>query len=128
MKIIQKIPVKQVITEKSKQGLADQFNGQKQRLEQECQQLQFEQRKLQNKKGVSKEEITKRFQREITKRKDKVKWIEFQLEQLEILPIGSEITEGEVESLVEVEVGNSWDSLTEDKAIIIKDGVVIQIK
>ncbi|WP_053219752.1 YlqD family protein [Virgibacillus senegalensis] len=127
MQIIRKIPVKQVITEKSKGKLVEQFNQNKQQLEQECQQLQFEQRKLQNKKGVSKHEVAKRFQQEIKKRKDKIKWIEFQLEQLSILPIGSEITEEEVETLVEVEEGYNWDDISDDKSIVVKDGIVIQI-
>ncbi|WP_074598241.1 YlqD family protein [Sediminibacillus halophilus] len=127
MKIIRKIPVKQVITERSKESLVEQFNQNKQQLEQECQQLQFEQRKLQNKKGVSKHEVAKRFQQEIKKRKDKIKWIEFQLEQLDILPIGSEITEEEVETLVEVEEGFNWNDISDNKAIIVKDGIVIQI-
>ncbi|SDL74823.1 YlqD protein [Sediminibacillus halophilus] len=105
----------------------EQFNQNKQQLEQECQQLQFEQRKLQNKKGVSKHEVAKRFQQEIKKRKDKIKWIEFQLEQLDILPIGSEITEEEVETLVEVEEGFNWNDISDNKAIIVKDGIVIQI-
>ncbi len=127
LKIIRKIPVKQVITERSKESLAEQFNQNKQQLEQECQQLQFEQRKLQNKKGVSKHEVAKRFQQEIKRRKDKIKWIEFQLEQLGILPIGSEITEEEVETLVEVEEGLNWGDISDNKAIIVKDGIVIQI-
>ncbi|MDL4840039.1 YlqD family protein [Aquibacillus rhizosphaerae] len=128
MKIIQKIPVKQILTEASKNKLEHSFYENKQQLEQECQQLLFEQKKLQNKKGVSKEEVYKRFQKEITKRKDKMKWLDFQLEQLNILPIGSEITEGEVESLVEVAEGSNWDEIIDDKAIIVKDGIVIQIK
>ena len=128
MKIIRKIPVKQVITENSKNKLTSQFIRQKRQLEQECQQLRFEQRKLQNKKGISKEEVHRRFQREIARRTDKIKWTEYQMDQLEILPLGSEITEEEVESLVEVEVGADWSNLMEDKAIIIKDGTVIQIK
>ncbi|WP_186577493.1 YlqD family protein [Aquibacillus kalidii] len=128
MEIIQKIPVKQILTENSKKQLRDNFYKHKQQLEQECQQLIFEQKKLQNKKGVSKQDIMKRFQPEITKRTDKMKWIEFQIEQLEILPIGSEIVEGEVETLVEVKEGSNWNELFNEKAIIIRDGIVIQIK
>lgn len=127
MKIIRKIPVKQVLTENSKKKLETEFQTSKKQLEQECQQLQFEQRKLQNKKGVSKEEVQKRFQQEITKRKDKIKWIEFKVEQLEVLSFGSEIIDGEVESLVEVEEGSDWEYLMGERVIIVKDGVVIQI-
>ncbi|QDP40153.1 YlqD family protein [Radiobacillus deserti] len=128
MQIIRKIPVKQVLTESSKETLHNQFISHQKQLEQECQQLKFEQRKLLSKKGISREEVTKRFQQEITKRTDKLKWIEFQLDQLETLPLGSELTEGEVESLVEVEVGSNWEELFGEQAIIVKDGTVIQIR
>ncbi|MRH42236.1 hypothetical protein GH741_06030 [Aquibacillus halophilus] len=128
MKIIRKIPVKQIITENSKKKLKDQFLKDQHQLEQECQQLLFEQKKLQNKKGISKQEVFKRFQQEITRRKDRINWTTFQLEQLEILPIGSQITEDEVETLVEVEEGSNWEELLRDKAIIVKDGIVTQFK
>ncbi|MDC3412921.1 YlqD family protein [Aquibacillus sp. 3ASR75-11] len=128
MKIIQKIPIKQVLTESSKTKIENQFHKHKVQLEQECQQLQFEQRKLQHKSGVSKEDVTKRFHAEISKRKDKIKWIDFQIEQLDILPLGSEITEDEVEALVEVNEGLNWDELMKERAIIVKDGTVIRIK
>ncbi|MCT2534499.1 YlqD family protein [Aquibacillus koreensis] len=128
MKIIKKIPVKQVLTEKSKERLKRNFQNNKKQLEQECQQLLFEQKKLQNKQGVSKDEVYKRFQSEIQKRKDKMKSIDFHLEQLNILPLGSEITEDEVEALVEVAEGTNWDEIKRDKEIIVQDGIVIQIK
>ncbi|MDC3416418.1 YlqD family protein [Aquibacillus salsiterrae] len=128
MKIIRKIPVKQIMTESSKRELHKVFDRQKQQLEQECQQLLFEQKKLQQKQGVSKEEVYKRFQGEITRRRDKMKWIDFQIEQLNILPIGSEMEEGEVEALVEVTEGSNWNELMSNKAIFVKDGIVIGIK
>lgn len=128
MKILQKIPVKQILTEKSKKKLAEQFMSRKKQLEQECQQLLFEERKLLNKKGVSKLEVNKRFRQEIDNREIKIKNMEFQMEQLNILPLGSEITEGEVETLVEVKVGDDWEELVSNRAILIEDGIVIQIK
>src|SRR5699024_5526578 len=109
MKIISKVFVKQIVTEKSKEKLFTIFQDSKMRLEQECQQLLFEQRKLQSKKGVSKIEVENRFQKEIEKRKDKINEIGFKLEQLEVLEIGSEIIEKEVDALVEVGVGMQWD-------------------
>ncbi|MBM7571798.1 YlqD family protein [Aquibacillus albus] len=128
MNIIQKIPVKQVLTDDSKEKMNQKFCHKKQQLDQECQQLLFEQKKLQNKNGISKQEVYKRFQQEIMRRKEQIKWIEFQLEQLEILPIGSELIEREVEALVEVSEGSNWQELMENKAIIIKDDIVIRIE
>ncbi|MEN2766472.1 YlqD family protein [Ornithinibacillus xuwenensis] len=127
MNIIKKIVIKQVITETSKQKLYGKFHKHKMRLEQECQQLLFEQRKLQNKKGISKQELQERFQQEIKNRKEKMKLVEFKMNQLEMLEIGSEIVEREVEALVEVNVGTHWNEIMEQTAIVIKDDVVVRI-
>ncbi len=96
-------------------------------LEQECQQLLFEQRKVQNKTKLSKREVTRRFQEEIDNRQEKINMIEFKMKQLEMLEIGSEIVETEVEALVEVTRGMQWDEMMKEKAIVVKDGVVVRI-
>lgn len=127
MKIITKVQVKQILTLDSKNKLKQSFMEDKMRLEQECQQLLFEQRKLENKKALVKKEIAKRFQNEINNRKEKISLIDFKLEQLEILEIGSEIVEKEVEALVEVKEGTHWNELDNSRAIVIKDGIVIRI-
>src|SRR5699024_9036964 len=64
MQIIKKVLIKQIVTEKSKEKLRNSFNDHKMRLEQECQQLRFEQRKLENKRSMSKQELSQRFQQE----------------------------------------------------------------
>lgn len=127
MNIIKKVQVKQVITEKSKQKIEEDFSQQKMYLEQECQQLLFEQRKLQNKAGLSKQEIKDRFEQEIEHRKEKIRLLDFKIEQLAMLELGSELVEREVDALVEVEEGSSWSALMDEQAIIIKDDVVIRI-
>lgn len=119
--------IKQIITEKSKQKLLHNFETQKMQLEQECQQLQFEQRKLQNKPSLSKQEIETRFQQEIKKRRDKMMLIDFKVEQLDVVEIGSEVIESTVESLVEVSEGMHWTKVMDEQAIIIKDDRVIRI-
>ncbi|MFA1818594.1 YlqD family protein [Virgibacillus oceani] len=127
MKIIKKVVIKQIITEKSKQKLKSNFNNHKIRLEQECQQLLFEKRKLQNKSATSKQDIAHRFQQEINKRKEKIKLADFKIEQLDMLEMGSEIIEKEVEALVDISVGSDWKEIMTEGAIVIKDDVVIRI-
>lgn len=127
VKIIKKIEVRQIITEASKEKIKKNFHARKMRLEQECQQLLFEKRKLLNKKGVYKQEIERKFEMEINKRKDEIKLIEFKEEQLDILDIGSEIVEGEVEALIDVNVGANWEELMKERAIVIKDDIVVRI-
>ncbi|SET83590.1 YlqD protein [Salinibacillus kushneri] len=127
MKIIRKTAVKQVITEKSKERLESKFQQQMAQLENECHQLQFEKRKLQSKKGISSQDVNTRFQKEIDRRQNKMKWIEYQLEQLDILPIGSEITESEVDEIVDISVGDNWSEVMGERSITIKDGTVIRM-
>ncbi|MCD5322660.1 MULTISPECIES: YlqD family protein [Pontibacillus] len=127
MQIIKRVSVKRVLTEASKETLQQEFEKRKKRLDQECQQLSFEKRKIEMKQNVSREEVAKRFNREIDKRKENIRWLEYQLEQLEILPLGSEIEDGDVESLVELSVGDTWDDVMNEGAIVVQDGKVIRI-
>lgn len=127
MKIIKTVQVKQIVTERSKEKLKNHFLHQKMRLEQECQQLLFEQRKMQSKAGMSKHDVKDRFEQEINQRKQQMNTLDFKLEQLEILELDSEIIEKEVEALVEVKEGLHWDEIMKEQAIIIKDDIVIRI-
>lgn len=127
MQIIKKVLIKRVITEKSRAQLRKTFEKEIKKLKRESQQLLFEQRKLQNKMNSSKREINQRFQREIKRRKDKIVLIEFKIEQLDILEIGSEIVEGEVDAIVDVEIGSDWQDIMNTQSIVIKDDIVIRI-
>lgn len=126
MQLLKKVLIKQVITEKSKQTLRKKFENEIIQLERECQQLLFEQRKLKNRLSKN-QSITDRFQIEIDQRKDKITIIEFKLEQLDSLGIGSEIIEREMDGLVDVEVGTDWKGIEKNPAIIVSDDVVIRI-
>jgi len=127
MQVIKKVLIKQVLTKQTKDNLLDSYKRDKIQLERECEQLLFEQRKLTHKQKASKHEIIKRFQQEIENRKDKIHVIEFKIEQLALLELGSEIIEKEIDALVEVEVGNKWSELKQPTSIVIKDDVVIRI-
>ncbi|KGX93190.1 hypothetical protein N781_12330 [Pontibacillus halophilus JSM 076056 = DSM 19796] len=127
MEIIRKIPVKQVLTEASKEKMQHQFHREWKQLDQECQQLSFEKRRIESKQNVSREEVSKRFQKELDRRKEKMRWVEYQLEQLDILPLGSELTDSEVETVVTVEIGSNWEDIMSEGAIVVEDGKVIRI-
>lgn len=127
MKLIKKVPIKLVVTEESKEKIRQNFNNHKLRLEQECQQLQFEKRKLKNKNAGIRSDMETRFNQEIKNRQEKMKLLDFKLEQLDELRMGSEIVEKEVEALVEVEVGSDWTHVMKEQAIVIKDDKVIRI-
>ncbi len=128
MKILQNVIVKQVLTEKSKLELLDQFNSKKAVLQKECDQLRFELKKLEKTKKFQPVSLKTHFEKEIDVRKEKIKLLDFQIQQLDILPYGSELKEREVQAIVDVERGQNWEEIVQTKTIIVKDGVVDEFK
>ncbi|MED4401555.1 YlqD family protein [Metabacillus fastidiosus] len=126
MKILQRVSIKQVITEKSKEQLVTQFKKRKQQLERERDQLYFELKKIN--KTKKNPDIRAKYTKEIEKRYEDIKNIQFQLEQVHILPLGTEIKEKEIDAIIEVNEGDNWDELIKEKTIVIKDGIVEQIR
>lgn len=128
MKIIQTVEVKQILTEKSRAELHEKFSARKRKLQQECDQLRFEQKRLEKSAKYPPTILKQYFTKEIDDRLEKIKLLEFQLEQLHILPLGSELKEREVQALVDVQIGDRWDDMINTRAIIIEDGIVKEIR
>lgn len=127
MKVIKQILIKQVITENSKIKLEKKFKQEKNDLDLECKQLIFEKKKLQKERKSATHKIEQRFQIEIDNRKRKINQIDFKLGQLYQLPLGSEILESKMDSLIEVTTGMNWEKFQNETAIIIKDDIVLRI-
>ncbi|MBA4536201.1 YlqD family protein [Bacillus aquiflavi] len=128
MKILQTVMVKQILTEKSKRELMNKFHSEKSQLHKESDQLYFELKKLEKAKKFQSDHLRKHFEKEIQLRKEKMKIIDFQIEQLHMLPIGSELKEKEVQGIVDVNEGDCWEEIINEKTIIIKDGIVQEIR
>ncbi|MFT4413539.1 YlqD family protein [Fredinandcohnia humi] len=128
MKIIQTVAVKQVLTENSKEALIESFLHNKEQLLKECEQLRFELKKMEKLKKYEPVRIKSHFTNEIDHRHEKIKQLDIQLEQIHKLPIGSEIKEKEVQSIIEIKVGDNWDDVTKARTIVIKDGIVEDIR
>ncbi|MCM3767939.1 YlqD family protein [Neobacillus niacini] len=127
MQLIQTVVVKQILTENSKQHLFTQFHDRKLQYQKESDQLQFELKRLEKSKTFSQAALKSHFEKEIQMRREKIKLLEFQIEQLHILPIGSELKEKEMQALVEVNVGDAWNP-SQTSTIIIKDGKIEEIR
>jgi hypothetical protein len=125
MEILQTVVIKQILTEKSKEDLMEHFRDQKIQLQRECEQLRFEQKKMETTKRRLPSSL-QAFDKEIQIRTEKTKMLEFRMEQLHILPLGSEIKQKDVQAIINVEVGDVWDA--NEKTIVIKDGIVVDIK
>lgn len=128
MKLLQTVVIKQVLTEESKAELFEKYHSKKLQLQKECDQLRFELKKLEKTKKFQTTGLIKHFDKEIQSRKEKIKLADFQIEQLHNLPLGSELKEREVQAVVDVKVGDNWDEFLTGSTIIIKDGVVAEIR
>jgi hypothetical protein len=128
MQIIQSVVVKQILTENSRNKLYEKYQLQMQQLQKECGQLQFELKRLEKTKSFSPSALKKHFEKEMHIREEKVKLLEFQMEQLHMLPIGSELKEKEVQALIDIKVGDHWDEKIGQPTIIIKDGIIEEIR
>ncbi|MBM4763955.1 YlqD family protein [Bacillus sp. B15-48] len=128
MKVIQTVIVKQVLTEASKDRLLQKYEGKKLQLQKETEQLKFELKKQEKLKKFSSELLQKQFDQEIRTRYEKIKQWDFYMEQLHILPLGSELKESELQALVEINEGDLWDDFLNEKTIVVKDGVVVEIR
>ncbi|MBU8877807.1 YlqD family protein [Bacillus sp. FJAT-29790] len=128
MKILQSVVVKQVLTENSKDKLFENYATKKQQLEKECDQLRFEMKKLEKSKKFQPISLKKHFEKEIEMRQEKVKLLDFQTEQLHMLPLGSELKEKEVKAIIEINEGDRWEDVQSGRTIIIKDGIIDEIR
>ncbi|MFG6148938.1 YlqD family protein [Halobacillus sp. B23F22_1] len=128
MQIIKRVPVKQILTESSRQALNDRFNKKYDQLDNECQQLLFEQRKMERNKEFNQNDIRQRFSKELRLRKERMKRLQYQIKQLETLPDGEELKVDEVETVVNIEEGDHYEELLKERQIVIKDGIVIRAR
>lgn len=128
MKVLQTIIVKQVLTETSKDEIFQKYHLRKIQLQKECDQLRFELKKLEKAKKLPPETLKRHFDQEINVHKEKIKLLDFQIEQLHILPLGSELKETELQGIIEIKEGDPWDQFLSGKTIVVKDGIVAEIR
>ncbi len=127
MQIISRVIVKQVLTEKSKASLADKFQKEKEQLKIECEQLKFEEKKLLHKYGTLDYNIQQRMKEELSNREERMANIDFKMEQLSVLELGSEIVERELQALEDISIGDSWDEVISPKIVVIEDDIIVRI-
>ncbi|MBO8162402.1 MAG: YlqD family protein [Brevibacillus sp.] len=130
--ILRPVQVKMIITETSRKLLLSEYRQKMKQLQSELQQWQFQGRKLlaeaQKKPGDAYKLAVERVAREERVRREKLEMLHFQIKQVENLPLGSEIAYTTVESSVQVKVGDVWDEVMGGTEIILKDGVIAEIR
>ncbi|WP_100404504.1 YlqD family protein [Bacillus solitudinis] len=129
MKLLRKVTVKQILTEAKKKTLLKQFDLEVIQIEREIEQMKFQLHKALKDVTEKSEKVMvrTRFQQEIENREEQLKSLAFKIQQLHKLEIGTEMNEGTVESISEVQVGDRWSESGRTE-IIIKDGFIHEFR
>ncbi|GEL06869.1 YlqD family protein [Salisediminibacterium halotolerans] len=130
MEIIKKVVVKQVLTEESRDRLKEQFLSRQYKLSTELKQLEFVLHKKlkENTDEKYQKSLRQSFDKEVAKRKERLRQLELKLGQLDELELGAELREGTIQMIEQVEEGDNWDEVMKGTEIVIKDGVVNELR
>ncbi|NJP36378.1 YlqD family protein [Alkalicoccus luteus] len=130
MEIIKKVVVKQILTEDSRTKLQEQFLSRQYKLNNELKQLEFvlHKKMKENNDPKYQKSLQESFNKEVAKRKERIRQIELKLGQLEELEIGAELREGTIQMIEEVAEGDNWDEIMKGTEIVVKDGLVHELR
>ncbi|WP_102346966.1 YlqD family protein [Bacillus sp. Marseille-P3661] len=129
MKILKNVVVKQLLTGKSKQYMHEKFQAQLNQLNKEIEQFRFVKKKLEKSvKAAGNSNNIGKIEKEISGRQEQYNLVQFKVQQLELLPLGSELNDTEVQSIVEINEGDNWEEIMKGGTIIIKDGIIHEIR
>lgn len=130
MKLLRTVTIKEVVTAEKKEKMIREFeleiNQYKRELEQLTFQLYKATRNVQNKQ--ERQSVRIRYNEEINKRKERLESINFKVQQLHKLELGTEIHAGTAESIVEVNVGERWPDGMNQTELVIRNGIIHEIR
>ncbi|UOE92864.1 YlqD family protein [Alkalihalobacillus sp. LMS39] len=131
MKLIRTVVVKQILTKKRKEHLLQKLEEEETQYEKELEQLTFQLHKNQKTHQGNQErsrKVRQSYKEEIRQREEKIRSVQFKRHQLHKLQLGSELKDGTIQSLCEVKTGDVWDNILTQSEIIIKDGIIHEIR
>ncbi|MGG1661458.1 YlqD family protein [Brevibacillus sp. NRS-1366] len=130
--IFRSVQVKIIMTEASRAVLVAQYRNQLQQRNEEWEQWQFQAKKIladARKKSADTYALAQeKIAREERLRKEKIENLTLQLDQVENLPVGSELDYQTIQSPVTIQVGDIWDEKMAGTEIMLKDGRVHEIR
>ncbi|MFD2171401.1 YlqD family protein [Tumebacillus lipolyticus] len=126
------VQIKIVLTEETKAQITGEINQAIQGVQHELEQIDFQSRKaLQDAEKNGPQAVNSvqaRINQEVGMRMERREQMMQQLVQIQQSPIGSEIPGGQVDTNVEVRVGDVWENVIQGTEIILKDGIVVEIR
>ncbi|OEF98571.1 YlqD family protein [Desulfuribacillus alkaliarsenatis] len=131
MLIKRPVKVKMVMTPQLRKQLEAEYLGELQQIRLELEQLEFQNKKLvleAKRKKLDAEQVNLKFKKEKQTRLSRLERLEIRIKEYLKLPDDVEIIHSTVDSYVNVKVGDKWDTLVEGVEIVLKDGIVVEIR
>lgn len=132
MLIRQPVAVKVILTEETKQQILNEQRQQVEGLMAELDQIDqqgkqaLEQAMAQG--GQAAQQIRQQIDEERNKRLEQREQLIQQIQQIQQLDLGTELQNMTVETTIEVKVGDDWSKVLLGSEIVVKDGVVHEIR
>lgn len=130
--IRQPVVVKIVLTEETKQNWLAELRRLVNQTIAELEELEFRSkqwmREAEKQGDAAIQAAEQRVQTERSQREERREQLIAQLSQIQQMDIGTEMPNGQVETMVEVSVGDSWEKVLMGSEIVVKDGVIVEIR
>ena len=130
--IRQPVAVKIILTEETKQTWLAELRRLVNQTIAELEELEFRGKQWQRdaeKQGEAAVQATEqRIEMERSQRVERREQLIAQLSQIQQMDIDSEVPNGTVETSIDVEVGDSWEKVVLGSEIVVKDGIVVEIR
>jgi YlqD protein len=132
MLIRQPVSVKIVLTEQTKQQILNEQRRQIEQLTNELDQIEhqgkqaLEQAMAQG--GAAAQELRQQIEQQRNQRLEQREQLIQQIQQIQQLELGTELQNMTVETNVEVNVGDDWGRILMGSEIVVRDGIVQEIR
>lgn len=129
--ITRPVIIKVRVTEGYKKVIATELQALVKRLDQEIQQLEYQNKHLQGQEikqdgqniGLVLQKITEEIQQRVQKRQQYLG----KIKDIGQLTLGTEVVHGKVESLVDLNLGDNWNQVM-NVEVLVEDGKVLEIR
>jgi hypothetical protein len=130
MQVLRPVTVKARVTDDLKARLGTELSEALRMLDDEMQQLESQVKRAQLAATINPQQqlqLRQLVEGERAKRADKKAQLTEEIRAVQGLPIGSEIVQGTIQSIVTIDIGSEYDTMV-DMEIVVEDGKVIAIR
>lgn len=132
MEIRQPVAIKLILTDLTKQEIIEEQRRQIEEVTDELEQLETQGREAlqqaMQQGGEFAQQVRQQLENEKEQREQRREELFQQMQQIQQLELGTEVQNMTVETVVDVKVGDDWSKVLQGAEIIVKDGIIQEIR